>query len=557
MDTKKYIVIIPAYNPEDKLINLIRELKNLFEYIIVINDGSTCGQYIFEKLEGECILLNHFINLGKGRALKTGFNKAISLKKRHKEIVGVITVDADGQHRLDDIVAVSKELDMNNDSLILGCRNFECRDIPLRSKLGNKLTRIVFKWLCGINISDTQTGLRGIPISWLDICCQIDGEKYDYETNMLLTAKQQGWLIKEITITTIYEENNHTSHFNPLLDSIKIYKTILKYSAASLLSVVIDFSIFQLCYYNGLSLWVSTYIGRSCSAVVNFTINRRAVFHSNKTVVPQLLQYVLLVTVSGTLSAILIRLLDTHIHTQIIYIKMLVEIILYFFNYYVQSTFIFVKRYAEDKTDWTSYYKKKRSIFSTLTQQYTLNKIQFYIEKYFGNKQLDILECGGGNSCFAKQLCTLLNINIYDIIDNNDLGISLFREQNLNAISSTGIKEDLLSTITNKDYIDKYDFVYSVGVIEHFRGQNIETVIQNHFKYCKKNGYVLISFPTPTIQYCFTRKVMEILHVWQFGDEKPLRYEDVKDYFERCGNVKNLEFNKKLPLTQLIVVVQK
>lgn len=554
MNSRKYIALIPAYNPNNKLIALVKELEKLFEYIVVVNDGSTHGQDIFDEIRHECILLNHSVNLGKGRALKTGFNEAMLLKKCHNEISGLVTIDADGQHSIADIATVRNELERNNNALILGSREFTCKDIPLRSRFGNQFTRIIFKWLCGINISDTQTGLRGIPISLLEVCCHIDGEKYDYETNMLLTAKQRGWLMKEVKIAAIYEKKNESSHFNPLFDSLKIYKIIFKYSVASMLSVLIDFSIFQLCFLNGANLFASTYAGRAGSAVINFTLNRLAVFKSNKKTLPQMAQYFFLVIISGTLSAVLIRWLHNYLSMKEIYAKIPVEIVLYFFNYYIQSSFIFVKLQIgiEDKTDWTNYYQKKRSVFSTITQRYTLNKIQTYIQKFHKQGDLLILECGGGNSCFAKQLCDALNIAAYHIIDNNELGISLFEKMDLNTKSIIGYKEYL-----SEKLLGKYDFVYSIGVIEHFRGKDIEKVIQNHFKCCKKGGFVLISFPTPTLKYRIIRKIMEILHIWQFKDEKPLLFEDVKDHFEIYGNIISVELNKKLPLSQLLVLAKK
>lgn len=102
-----------------------------------------------------------------------------------------------------------------------------------------------------------------------------------------------------------------------------------------------------------------------------------------------------------------------------------------------------------------------------------------------------------------------------------------------------------------------YDVVYSVGLVEHFRGENIEKIILNHYRLCKTGGVVLITVPTPTIQYRLIRKCMEILNVWAFSDEKPIRYRDISDIINKYGEVVDVKINRKLPLTQLIIVTLK
>ena len=307
MDT---IIIIPAYNPDESLLSLVKELKGYFRWIIIVNDGSEqkCGQ-IFESLQTEhgCVILNHYVNMGKGRALKTAFNYCIKLCSENK-IAGVITADADGQHNMDSILRINKAMCEYPANFILGVRSF-LKDVPFRSRFGNNVTKYVFQWLCGIHISDTQTGLRGIPVQYLGLCCGIDGEKYEYETNMLLMTKTEMIEITEVPIDTIYENNNATSHFNPLIDSFKIYQTILLYSLSSIIAVLIDFFTFGILINSGLGVLLSTYVGRLFSACANFTINRKVVFKSTSNCLKQLFRYGGLVLLSGTISGCLIRLL--------------------------------------------------------------------------------------------------------------------------------------------------------------------------------------------------------------------------------------------------------
>lgn len=217
-------IIIPAYKPDKKLRILVDQLiKENFKNIIVVNDGSgATGKKEFEYIESlkECTVLNHAVNLGKGRGLKTAFNYFLNHFEDNK---GVITVDADGQHLVDDIKKVANKLIEKPNHLILGVRDFSSKNIPFRSRFGNIVTKFVFNLATGIKISDTQTGLRGIPTYFLKQILTVNGERYEFEMNMLLECKELGIPIEEVDIETVYINDNESSHFNPLLDSIRIY----------------------------------------------------------------------------------------------------------------------------------------------------------------------------------------------------------------------------------------------------------------------------------------------------------------------------------------------
>jgi putative flippase GtrA len=257
---------------------------------------------------------------------------------------GVITADADGQHMIEDIVKVSNILENDEDSLVLGCREFDSKQVPFKSKFGNTLTRFVFKYLCGLSISDTQTGLRGIPKKLLPLSCQVEGERYEYETNVLLTFKLENINIREITINTLYENNNNESHFNPLRDSVKIYAVILKYMCSSILSVIIDYTVFFLVAYFTENIFVMTYSGRCCSSLVNFMTNKNIVFKSSGNGLLQLVKYMVLVLISGTVSAFAVSLLQSILGYNLLITKVIVELILFFVNFYIQRNVIFAKK---------------------------------------------------------------------------------------------------------------------------------------------------------------------------------------------------------------------
>lgn len=218
-------IIIPAYNPDKQLIKIVKELKeNNYAKIIVINDGSEESE-IFNKIKNSVIIIQHQSNKGKGRALKKGM---FYCKDNYPNISGIITVDADGQHQIDDINNVYQRFKKEKNSLILGSRDFVQKNIPFRSKIGNKIISNKIKKKTKVKIKDTQTGLRAIPIQYLKEMLKVEGEGFEYETNMILYAIYKKINIVEVPIKSVYINKNKSSKFNVLKDSIKIYKTINK-----------------------------------------------------------------------------------------------------------------------------------------------------------------------------------------------------------------------------------------------------------------------------------------------------------------------------------------
>lgn len=216
----KVVPIIPALNPDNKLIKLVEELKEKYHDIIIVNDGSE-KRDIFDKLTG-CIILNHDVNKGKGEALKTAFT--YYLDNLSNKYLGVICLDADGQHLPTDAIKMS-ELLIKEDKFILGTRLFNTKSTPLRNKLGNRITSRVFKLLYKVYIKDTQTGLRGIPNRLIKKIKEVDGSRFEYELNVLIKLVKMKEEIVEHDIKTVYLKNsNKKSHFNVLRDSFMIYK---------------------------------------------------------------------------------------------------------------------------------------------------------------------------------------------------------------------------------------------------------------------------------------------------------------------------------------------
>lgn len=219
------IAIIPVLNPMPKLVQLVQHLKADFASILVVDDGSTTGLEVFDSLSQTpgVTLLRHATNKGKGRALKTAFEKVLS---DFPDTIGVVTIDADGQHLAKDVRAVTNALREHPDQAVLGVREF-ARDIPFRSKFGNLWTIAEFRLLTGVTIRDTQTGLRALPREFLPTALQIEGERYEYELRQLVRLAKAEKPPIQVPITTIYENNNQSSHFRPLRDTFSTQVALL------------------------------------------------------------------------------------------------------------------------------------------------------------------------------------------------------------------------------------------------------------------------------------------------------------------------------------------
>jgi putative flippase GtrA len=336
------MVIIPAYNPpEHSLLKLIQELIRLnIERIVIVNDGSDPDKTPFFESLGKyeaCIILKHSVNLGKGRALKTAFNSVLI---NYPESSYVITADADGQHRPEDILRVATAASGSKNTFILGVRKFG-QNVPFRSKFGNILTKHIFRTLVGIKLTDTQSGLRGIPVSILPRLLKVSGEGYDYELGMLIAVNEFKMPIQEIAIETVYLEGNASSKFNPLIDSMKIYFVFFRFIFSSLSAAFIDFIVFILIYSATKNI-ISSLIGsRIISSLVNYFVNRRLVFHRHKGLTFSLIRYYIILCLITVLSYLFISVLHSKIGISVPISKIIAETALFFLSFSLQRNYVF------------------------------------------------------------------------------------------------------------------------------------------------------------------------------------------------------------------------
>lgn len=223
----KIIIIVPAYEPDDKLIKLLDELVKEKYNVIIIDDGSGSNyKDIFDKCMEGAHIISYSENRGKGYALKTGYKY---IRDNYKENCIIVTMDCDGQHTVNDAKKLIKECNDNRESLIIGKR-LRSGETPLRSRVGNSITSFLFKLVSGKTIYDTQSGLRAFGSELLDYMIAIDGNRFEYEMNVLLKCAKDNIKMNEIAITTIYINNNEKSHFKALKDSYRIYKNIFKFT---------------------------------------------------------------------------------------------------------------------------------------------------------------------------------------------------------------------------------------------------------------------------------------------------------------------------------------
>lgn len=237
--SEKTTVIIPAYKPGKELLPTIEGLIDIgFRDILVVDDGGgEAFAPIFQQVEAipYCTVLRHEVNRGKGAALKTAF--AYFLEHR-PDSLGVVTADADGQHLPKDILAVAEKMEQNG-SNVLGVRDFSDPKVPARSKSGNRITCAMFRLFFGMKITDTQTGLRAFARKYLPAIASAEGDRYEFETNMLYLMDRQGMPIDEVKISTVYIDDNSSSHFRVVRDSARIYAVQIKYLVGFLLGVLL------------------------------------------------------------------------------------------------------------------------------------------------------------------------------------------------------------------------------------------------------------------------------------------------------------------------------
>ena len=344
-------VLIPAYEPDEKLLQLVKEIREKSSYnIVVVNDGSGEEYFdIFIKAKNlGCKVLSYLRNKVKGYALKVGFRYIME----NGEKDGVVCADCDGQHTVNDIIKVAEQVMQNNDCIILGSRKFVSK-VPLKNLFGNIFTKISFFLTTGISIKDTQTGLRGYKPYMLESLCDIKGNRYEYELNILLETPKNGYGLYEVMIDTIYIDNNKSSHFRPVFDSARIYLPLIKFGLSSLSSAIIDFALLFVFYNFTASLLFSVVSARVCSSIFNYIANKNLVFAKtqNDNLLVSAVKYFSLVLFILSCNYGLMFLFTNVLSLPLIAAKLITEFTLFFASYIIQKKIIFSENPRKHSTN--------------------------------------------------------------------------------------------------------------------------------------------------------------------------------------------------------------
>lgn len=335
------IALIPVYEPRNTLVSLVQELS-LDMKVVIVNDGSGSSyKRIFEDCKPYAHIIEQQPNLGKGAALNNGMHWIYN-NCSHDSVI--VTVDGDGQHLPVDCIHCGQVAIYHPESLILGTRSFSGKGVPFRSYWGNHFTSVIFQLFTHVHINDTQTGLRAFDYSLLPTMMNVEGNRYEYEMNQLLAMIEQHIPLQQVPIQTVYEDGNASSHFHVLRDSFLIYKQLIHFTASSFSSFLVDyvlFSLFSICFTFSYGTIVANIVARIFSATFNYEVNRKMVFKDQYSRRVSFYRYALLALFILICNTLLLSFFVYVLHWSSLISKILVELILFFFSYSIQKTFIF------------------------------------------------------------------------------------------------------------------------------------------------------------------------------------------------------------------------
>jgi len=338
------IALIPTYEPGTRLVAVVVGLRQHAPWltVLVVDDGSGagCDEVFAAVRDAGAEVIRYSINRGKGHALKVGFRHIL----RAYPGEDVVCADSDGQHGTSDIVRVAERIRRSDDAIVIGGRHFTGR-VPLRSRVGNFVARHAFESTTGSVIRDTQTGLRGYPAALLPWLLSIKGERFEYELNLLLDSSANQTRIDEMDIETIYLEHNASSHFRPIVDSVRVMLPLLLFSVVSFGSFLLDMIGLQLLFTATGSLLASVIGARLLSGSMNFLLNRRLVFRAQGRGCARrdALRYLVLALALVAASYLLLTAF-TGLGVALLPAKVFTDVTLYVSSFLVQRRFVFARR---------------------------------------------------------------------------------------------------------------------------------------------------------------------------------------------------------------------
>lgn len=226
LNSTNFCVIVPTYNNHKTLKKVLDSILDFTSKIIIVNDGSTDTTNEILKQYSKLTQIHHPRNIGKGRALRNGFRKAIEMNFEY-----AITIDSDGQHFASDIPNFIAAIQNEPNSLLIGSRNMTQENVPKKSSFGNKFSNFWFKFETGIALEDTQSGFRLYPLQLIPK--QFYTNKFEFEIEVIVRSAWKGIVVKNIPIQILYDPAERVSHFRPFKDftRISILNTVLVLNA--------------------------------------------------------------------------------------------------------------------------------------------------------------------------------------------------------------------------------------------------------------------------------------------------------------------------------------
>lgn len=552
-------IVIPALDPPGSLEEVVRALAadSRIARIVVVDDGSgSDAQARFRAVSGvpRVELLRHDRNRGKGAALKTAF---AHIAAHDPDITTVVTADADGQHRPDDILRVAEASLASPGKVVLGVRRVG-REAPMRSRVGNTLTRWLFSVLVGEQVSDTQTGLRAIPRALLPAVSQVSGTGFEFELNMLVYCRQAAVPIAEVPIASVYAEGNPTSHFRPVRDSVRIYAVLVRFGAVSLGSAIVDNLAFGVALASGAMPSAALALARVVSVAINYPLVKFWVFPQSVRDVPTLGPYLLLVALNVVAARLLAGVLQEMTGLSVVGAKVAIELLFFLPNFLLQRDLVFRAGSAPGAaTDWDAYYDAT-PFPAQLTRRYTARQLAGALETAAAKAGplRSVAELGGAASSFVDGICRVVRPDRYLVVDTNAAGLSKLRSWTPPPGAPTRL-ELIREDVRRLNVSEPVDTAFSIGLIEHFPPAGTREVLAAHFAVVRPGGAVVVSYPTPTWLYVATRRLLEALHLWKFPDERPVRFDEVSAAAAGHGTVVHRQVMWPLLLTQELVVFVK
>ncbi|MCA1585538.1 MAG: bifunctional glycosyltransferase family 2/GtrA family protein [Acidobacteria bacterium] len=551
-------VLIPAYQPPTTLVALVQAIVDdaRVARVVVVDDGSSAeSQAVFQALavHSRVDIVRHSRNLGKGAALKSGLRRIVTTAD---DVTTIVTADADGQHLPADILWIGRAATATPGALIVGTRRIEDA-APRRSRFGNRLTRAVYRNLVGQQLADTQSGLRGFSLGLARDLVTVGGSGYEYELNVLITCRQLRVPVLEQPIATIYLEGNRLSHFRPVRDSLRIYSVLLRFGATSLASALLDNIVFMAAAAGTMPAALALAVARVVSASFNYPLARHWVFRHARIHRATFARYVTLLALNWLASSSVMGALGV-IGLADLTAKVIVETLFFVPNFLLQRDVVFrANPQPRAATDWTAYYSSI-SFVTRCTRRYTARAVVRALRRAAAacGPTYRVTELGGASSCVVDAICRALRPDSYTVVDNNPCGVAQLAGWTPPPPSATRL------TVHEADVrtfaaAHTADVVLSVGLIEHFDRSGTSAVVRAHFDGVRSGGAVIVSYPTPTLLYRAARYLLERLHLWQFPDERPLRFDEVAGAAAGLGRVVFRRTLWPIILTQEMVVFQK